>query len=266
MSTSTGNNDIRKGIDAVTEEIERVKRFGFTAAELDRAKKNMLSSYERMWNNRDKNESQNFAEEYIRNFTTDEPAPGIEKEYEYVKQLIPGITIDEVNKLTDLYKNQSSRFAYIMGPEPASGMSLPSDAEILAALDLKKNADIRPYEEKAVASTLMTREPVKGKVVARTINAKLGTTELTLSNGIKVTLKHTDFKADQVLLNASRYGGIGGYPVADKYSAENAAAVVTTMGVGEFSPTDLRKAMAGKTASLSPVISQNTEGFRGQQR
>jgi len=172
VSTSTGNNDIRKGMDAVTEEIERVKRFGFTASELDRAKKNMMSSYERMWNNRDKNESQNYAEEYIRNFTTREPSPGIEKEYEYVKELIPGITIDEVNKLTDLYKNQQNRFAYIMGPEPTSGMSLPSDAEILAALDLKKNADIRPYEEKAVASSLMTREPVKGKVTTKSTNVQ----------------------------------------------------------------------------------------------
>ncbi len=262
-SASTGNNDIRKGIDAVTEEIERVKRYGFTASELDRVKKNLTSSYERMWNNREKNESQNYAEEYIRNFTDQEPCPGIEKEYEYIKQLLPGITIEEVNKLTNLYKDQQNRFAYIMGPEQTAGTSLPSNAEILAALDLKKNAEIKPYEEKAVAASLMTREPVRGKIVARTKNAQLGTTELTLSNGIKISLKRTDFKADQVLLSGSRFGGISGYAAADKYSAENAAAVVSTMGVGEFSPTDLRKAMAGKTASFSPVITQTTDGFRG---
>ncbi len=83
-TVSTGTNDIRKGIDAVTEEIERLKRFGFTESELERAKKNMTSSYERMWNNRDKNESQNYADEYIRNFTDQEPCPGIDKEYEYI--------------------------------------------------------------------------------------------------------------------------------------------------------------------------------------
>ncbi len=262
-TTSTGTNNIRKGIDAVTEEIERVKRFGFTDAEMDRAKKNMTSSYERMWNNRDKNESQNYAEEYIRNFTDQEPCPGIDKEYEYIRQLIPGITIAEVNKLTDLYKNQQNRFAYIMGPESTAGMELPSTTEVLAALDAKSKADIKPYAEKAIATNLMTKEPVKGKVISRLKNTLLATTELTLSNGIVVTLKSTDFKADQILLSAGRYGGIGGYPVADKYSAENASSVVSTMGVGEFSPTDLRKALAGKTASLAPVINQTMDGFRG---
>ena len=262
-TTSTGTNDIRKGIDAITDEIERVKRYGFTTAELDRVKKNITASYERMWNNRDKNESQNYAEEYIRNFTNQEPSPGINQEYEYVKQLLPGITIEEVNKLTDLYKDQKNRFAYIMGPESTSGISLPSEAEILAALDSKDKADVKPFEEKVVATTLMSREPIVGKVVTKTKNTSLGLTELTLSNGIKVSLKQTDFKADQILLSASRYGGIGGYPVADKYTAENTAAVISTMGVGNFSPTDLSKALAGKTASMSPVISQNLDGFRG---
>ena len=262
-TTSTGTNDIHKGIDAVTEEIERVKRYGFTGAELDRAKKNMTSSYERMWNNRDKNESQNYAEEYIRNFTDQEPCPGIDKEYEYIKQLVPGITIEEVNKLTGQYKDQQNRFAYIMGPESTPGITLPSNTDILAAIDAKSKADIKPYEEKAIATSLMPKEPVKGRVVSKTKNALLGTTELSLSNGIMVTLKQTYFKSDQILLSVSRYGGIGGYPSADKYSAENAGAIISTMGVGEFSPTDLRKALAGKTASMSPVINQNLDGFRG---
>ncbi len=262
-TVSTGTNEIRKGIDAVTEEIERLKRFGFTESELDRAKKNMTSSYERMWNNRDKNESQNYAEEYLRNFTDQEPCPGIDKEYEYIKQLIPGISLAEINKVTDQYKKQQNRFAYILGPETTPGITLPGNAEILAALDAKSKADIRPYEEKAIATVLMKKEPVKGKVVSKTKNSVLGTTELVLGNGIRVTLKSTDYKSDQILLNAGRYGGIGAYPVEDKYSAENAGAIISTMGVGEFSPTDLRKALAGKTVSLSPVINQNIDGFRG---
>jgi zinc protease len=262
-TASTGTNDIRKGIDAVTDEIERLKRYGFTASELDRAKKNMTSSYERMWNNRDKNESQDYAEEYIRNFTDQEPCPGIDKEYEYIKQLLPGISLAEINKVTDQYKNQQNRFAYIMGPETMPGITLPGKAEILAAMDAKSKADIRPYEEKAIATVLMSKEPVKGKVISKTKNSVLGTTELLLGNGIRVTLKSTGYKSDQILLSAGRYGGIGAYPVEDKYSAENAGAIISTMGVGQFSPTDLRKALAGKTVSLSPVINQNIDGFRG---
>ncbi len=177
--------------------------------------------------------------------------------------MIPGISLEEINKVTDKYKNQQNRFAYIMGPETSPGITLPGNADILAALDAKSKADIKPYEEKAIATALMKKEPVKGKVVSKTKNSVLRTTELLLGNGIRVTLKSTDYKSDQILLSAGRYGGIGAYPVEDKYSAENAGAIISTMGVGEFSPTDLRKALAGKTVSLSPVINQNIDGFRG---
>ena len=87
----TGTQDVQKGIDAALTEIERLKRYGFTLAELERAKKNFLSNYEKTWNNRDKTESENYAEEYISNFTSDEPVPGIEYEFDLVKKIIPTI-------------------------------------------------------------------------------------------------------------------------------------------------------------------------------
>jgi len=263
VQASSGTNDIRKSIDAVSEEIERVKRYGYTEAELDRAKKNVLASMERAWNNRDKTESGQFADEYVRNFTEDESVPGIDKEFEITKRFLPGISLNEVNKVSDKYKQEKNRFAYIMGPENSTTATAPSNSEILAGLDAKAKSEIKPYEEKAVATDLLSKSPKAGKITGRTTNAILGTTELTLSNGLTVTLKRTDFKADQIVMNSHRYGGTGGYGVADKYSAENAVSVVSTMGVGNFSPNDMRKAMAGKTANASPYISGTTEGFRG---
>ncbi|HLO82540.1 MAG TPA: insulinase family protein [Chitinophagaceae bacterium] len=263
VQASSGTNDIRRSIDAVSEEIERVKRYGFTDAELDRAKKDMTASYERSWNNRDKTESDVYADEYIRNFTEDEPVPGIDKEFEMVKRLLPGISLNEVNKLTDRYKDEKNRFAYVTGPENTATMKAPMDAEILAAIDAKSKTDIKPYEEKAVAADLLTKEPKSGKVIATTKNASLGTTDLKLSNGITVTLKRTDFKADQILMTSQRFGGSAGYSLADKYSAENAVSVVSSMGAGAFSPNDMRKALSGKTASVTPYISSTSEGFRG---
>ena len=263
VQASSGTNDIRKSIDAVAEEIERVKRYGFTEAELERARKNMLASMERGWNNRDKTESGQFADEYVRNFTAGETVPGIDKEYEITKTMLPGISLNEVNKITDKFKEEKNRFAYIMGPENSNTGTVPANSEILAAIDAKAKADIKPYEEKVVATNLLTKTPKAGKVTSMTKNATLGTTDLKLSNGLTVTLKRTDFKADQILMNAHRYGGTGSYGVADKYSAENAVSVITTMGVGNFSPNDMRKAMAGKTASATPYISNTTEGFRG---
>jgi len=260
VQTSTGNNDIKKGMEAVAEELERVKRFGFTVAELERAKKNIEASYERSFNNRDKTESDNLAAELIRNFTSGEPIPGIEKEFSLVKQLLPTITIAEVNQLTDIYKNQTNRFACIMGPE---NKTFPLSAELLAIIDSKAKADIKAYEEKLVATKLINVLPKAGKIITNVKNKILGTTELTLSNGVLVTLKSTDFKADQIILNATRFGGISGYPLADKYSAENSTSLINTMGVGDFSPTDLKKALAGKTASVSPFMTDVNEGLRG---
>jgi zinc protease len=260
VQTSTGNNDIKKGMESVAEELERVKRYGFTAPELERAKKNVQVSYERAYNNKDKTESDNLTEELIRNFTSGEPIPGIEKEFSMVKELLPTITIAEVNQLTDIYKSQSNRFAYIMGPE---NKTYPLSTQLLAIIDGKATSDIKPYEEKLVATNLMNSLPKAGKIVSNVKNKILGTTELTLSNGVLVTLKSTDFKADQIIMNATRYGGISGYGLADKFSAENTTSLINTMGVGAFSPTDLKKALAGKTVSVSPFMTDVTDGLRG---
>ena len=260
----TGTQDVQKGIDAALIEVERVKRFGFTAAELERAKKNMLSNYEKSWNNRDKTESENYASEYIANFTDGEPVTGIDYEFDLIKKMLPGVQLSEVNAITDIFKNEKNRFSFVMGPDASTGNKLPSSDDIVALLDARTNDQtIKPYEEKLVASSLLSTVPTAGKIISTTKNALLGTTELTLSNGVKVTLKHTDFKDDQILLSASRYGGTSNYSLKDKYSAENAVAIVSNMGVGDFSPVDLNKALAGKVASVRSSITPYSAGFSG---
>ncbi|MBC7850681.1 MAG: insulinase family protein, partial [Chitinophagaceae bacterium] len=255
-----GTGDITKGFNALVEEIERVKRFGFTANELDRAKKSLLAFYERTYNNRDKNESGNYVDEYVQHFLTEEPSPGIETEYGYAKALIPAITLAEVNAISDKFKDQKNRFVYVMGPEPAANAKLPAKEELLASLDAIAKADIKQYEEKAIATALMAKMPVAGRVVSKTTNAVLKTTELKLSNGITVTLKSTDFKDDQILMNAGRFGGKSNYALKDKYNAEYAVDIVKSMGVGEFSPVDLRKALAGKAVGVNPNFAEVSEG------
>jgi zinc protease len=260
---AAGTGDVNKALSALTEEIERVKRFGFTAPELERAKKSMLSNYERSYNNRDKTESGNYVDEYVNHFLQQEPAPGIEKEYEYVKTLVPGITLDEVNAVSKKFKDDKNRFVYVTGPEPKADQKLPEGKELLAVIDAKEKAEIKPYEEKAIATNLLTTTPKAGKVVSKIKNAVLGTTELTLSNGVTVTLKPTDFKNDQIMMGATRPGGKNAYGLADKYNAEYAIPVISTMGIGEFSPTDLRKVLAGKSVTVAPSFSGIADGLKG---
>ncbi|RYY19378.1 MAG: insulinase family protein, partial [Chitinophagaceae bacterium] len=259
----TGTGDIQKGLSALTEEIERVKRFGFTAPELERAKKSMQANYERAWNNRDKTESSNYVDEYVNHYLEQEPTPGIDKEFEYVKALLPGIKLEEVNAVTSAFKDEKNKFVYTMGPEPRADQKLPTDSELLAVIDNTSRLELKPYEEKAVAADLLKTIPKAGKILSTTKDALLGTTDMKLSNGVTVTLKPTDFKNDQILMAATRPGGKNNYGIKDKYNAEYAVPVVSAMGVGEFSPTDLKKAMAGKTVTVSPNFGPVTDGLRG---
>jgi zinc protease len=259
----TGTGDVNTGLNAVAEEIERVKRYGFTAAELERAKKNTLTYYERAYNNRDKTESEDYVQEYINHFLEQEPTPGIEKEFEYVKALLPGITLEEVNAITKKFKEEKNKFVFVMGPDPKADQKLPEEKDLLAILDAKEKADIKPYEEKAIASALIATPPKAGKVISQTKDAVLNTTELKLSNGVTVTLKPTDFKNDQIVMGATRAGGKNNYGLPDKFNAEYATAIVSTMGVGDFSPTDLKKVLAGKSVTVNPVFSSTSEGVRG---
>lgn len=259
----TGNGDIVKALTTTVEEIEKVKRFGFTQAELDRAKINLLTRMERSFKEKDKTESANYVEEYLRNFLTGETIPGIENEYLYHKELLPKITLQDVNAVANDLKGNSNFVTYITGPN-ANTAALPTgDALIAAVKNTIARNDIKAYEEKAVATNLLKKMPKAGKIVSSTKNAELGTTTYTLSNGIKVTIKKTDFKNDQILMSARRFGGTNNYGVADKYNTNYATSVISAMGIGDFTPNDLRKTLTGKVASVSPTFTNITDGFSG---
>lgn len=253
-----------RALTTLAEEIEKAKRYGFTQSEIDRAKTNMLAGMQVAYNERTKTESANYADEYIRNFTTNEPIPGIAREYEYFKTLIPQITLADVNNVAKSLQQYPNYLLSLTGPEPVAGVVLPSKDSLLAITTAAlNNSNIKAYEEKAVTTNLLPSLPKPGKVVKTALNPVMGTTVWTLSNGTTVTVKKTNFKNDQVLLGARRQGGKSQYGLEDKYNAEYALAVVTSMGVGNFAPLDLQKALTGKTASARPALGNETDGFSG---
>jgi zinc protease len=258
-----GTGDVTKSLTAVVEEIEKVKRFGFTQPELDRAKTNLLTRMERAAKEKDKTESSSLVQEYLGNFLKNEPIPGIEKEFKYHQDLLPTITLADLAAVANSLKGNNNFVTYISGPE-ANASSLPTGDNLVAAVNKTvSRTDIKAYEEKAVATTLLKKQPQAGKIVATANDDKLGTTTYTLSNGIKVTIKKTDYKNDQILMGARRFGGMNNYDVADKFNAQYLTTVISTMGIGDFSPTDLRKTLTGKTASLSPSFGAASDGFSG---
>ncbi len=260
-----GKGGVEPAINALIQENERARKFGFTSAELERVKKMLMKNIERSYNERDKTESTRLVDEYIRNFLEKEPIPGVENEFNYYKKYLEGITLDEVNQFASktIPATTENKIVILTGPEKAD-FQIPTKEALLSMTENAAKSDLAAYEEKVVASSIMEKAPKPGAVTEEKENKVLGLTELTLSNGVKVILKPTDFKNDQVVMNASRFGGQYLSDPKDRFNAEFAATVVSQMGVGEFSPVDLRKVLAGKTASVSPRIGGVSEALNGQ--
>ncbi len=251
-------------MNALLQENERAKKFGFTANELDRSKKSLMRSIERAYNEREKTESENYADEYIRNFLREEAIPGIEKEYEYYQQFLETISLEEVNTFAARnIPSQEARLVILNGPEKAE-FTMPTSAQLLQMAAEAEKIQVGAYEEKAVAKALMDTPPAAGTAKEVNVNKELGYTEMVFTNNVRVILKPTDFKNDQVLISATRFGGQSLYDLNDKFNAAYATAAVSQMGVKDFSPVDLRKVFAGKTVSGGPRLSQTSEGFSGQ--
>ncbi|MEO9021895.1 MAG: insulinase family protein, partial [Ginsengibacter sp.] len=262
-SIGTGSNPELKGLEAFDTELERVKKYGFLQPELDRAKAEMLTSIERAYNEKSKTNSANYTQEYINNFLDKEPIPGITNEFEYYKELLPTITLADVNAISKKLQDNKYSFIGLTGPEPKVGTTLPTAAKLLAVKNEVAKMDIKPYEEKAISSSLLSVAPKVGRITGTATNDKLKTTTYTLSNNITVTIKPTDFKNDQILMSAIRKGGKSNYMATDKYDAEYMIPVISSMGVGDFSPVDLKKAMAGKTVNVLPQLGAVSEGVSG---
>lgn len=262
VQAAFSNDGLQKALDAVTAELLRAKQYGFTASELDIARKNMMAGMEKSYNERTTTESSDYVEEYIRNFLNDEPIPGIENEYSYYKSMLPGITLDELNTTAKEIMSNMNFFSLIMAPEK-SDVKLPSDAELLAMTNKAFQQQVKPMEEKAVASDLETGDINQGHVVSQTVVNGLNATTYTLSNGVKVTIKATDFKSDEILLKGVKKGGTSNYAVADKYNVNFATDLVDAMGVGKYDPTELDKITSGKTAKVSFDISDINDDITG---
>jgi len=258
-----GEKGATPAIDALVQENERARRFGFTAAELDRVKKSVMRNYERIHNERDNTDSAALAAETIRNFLEGESIPGIENEYRYVTELLPGITLDEINAYARrTIPADSGKLVIYTGPAKLD-VPVPTGEQLLAAVSNAERRDVQARDEKAVAARLMEQPPAPGRIVAESRDEQLGTTRLVLSNGVKVILKPTGFRNDQVLMSAARFGGQSLFETRDMYNARYADTIVAAMGLKDFSPLDMRKILAGKAAAVSAGLGNNTDVVAG---
>ena len=262
LMVSAKEGQIEKSLEVVLTENERVRRFGFLSSELEREKKDILATYEKMAKEADKTESSSFADEFTRNYLDKEPIPGIQKEFSIISEFLPGITLNEINILGKEWVTDNNIVALVTAQEK-EGINVPTESQVLDIIRSVKDMKIEAYSENVTDAPLIAAMPVAGKVTKKTDNIQLGYTELTFSNGVRMILKSTDFKNDEIMISAYSPGGTSLYPDNDIMSAMLSSTIVTQSGLGDYDYIGLQKKLSGNTAKLTPYINELREGVNG---
>ena len=249
------------GLKTLVEENNRVKKYGFTQQELDRAKTEWMAMMEKAYNERDKMESDRFVSEYQSHFLEKEPTPGMEWTYTAMKKFLPQVGLNDINGLVKDYIKDDNRVVVFTGPEKENAKK-PTEQEVLAVLNASSD-NISQYDAGTAVTSLLRKEIKPGTITKKESNAKLGTTTLYLSNGAKVTYKKTDFKNDEILMDAVSFGGTNTYSNDDYKKTQWATGALSDAGFSGLKLNDINKFMAGKIARVDPYIFGVTEGMRG---
>ena len=182
---------------------------------------------------------------------TGEPIPGIEYEYEAAQGLVPEISLSEVNLVGGNWITEGNRVIMVRSPE-GEGVVIPTEADLLAVIEKVRGKEILSYQEDVTDSPLVETIPTPGTVVSDTTILELGITEWTLSNGVRVVLKPTDFQNNEIRFNSFSPGGHSLVPDEDYIAAITATSVIREAGLGNFSIVDLQKKLAGKIVRVYP--------------
>ena len=248
----TQDGKLMTGYKALLTEMERVRRYGFTEGEYERAKNNMLSALESQYNSRDDREHAAFAERCIDHFREGTPLYDAETEYQLDKQLAEAITLDAINQTVKQMYDPLKNAVIIVNSPAKDGVAVPTEAELVETLKATVAAEIEAFKDNVVKVPLIEDEAaLKGSPVKKeAFNEAMGTTEWTLKNGIKVVVKQTPYEADAIYLEAVSEGGAAIFADEDYYSAQMLGSVMSMSGISQFSASDLRKQLSGKQAQV----------------
>lgn len=260
----TQDGKLARGFEALYTELEKVRRYGFTQGEFERAQENLMRQAERTYANRNDRRNGEFVQSYLNNYSKNSPIPDAETEWQLDSMLIKMLNVDAVNAFAAQTITPANQVIIVNAPEK-EGLTTPTAEELLAIRDKVAAGEVTAYEDNVVKEPLIPEGTVlKGSPVKKTAeDAKLGTTEWTLANGAKVVVKHTDFKADEVRMSAVAKGGLSVLSDGEFYMGEMMPAVNSMSGVGKFSATELKKQLSGKSASVQPAVENYSSAMRG---
>jgi zinc protease len=262
LGAAVKDGGVARGLGALLTEAERVAQHGFTPTELERQKQDLLRGMERAYAERDKTSSAVFVGDYIGNFLEGDPIPSLAQEWTLARSLVPGITLDEVNRLAHQWLAGRSRVLAVSAPAKDSAQ-IPTAPALLALMDSVEHTSVVAYVDSTADAPLVPHPPTPGRVIAERRIPEIGVMEWTLGNGVHVVLKPTDFKDDELIFRAFSPGGTSLAPDSLLIPARTASAVVNVGGVGAFSAIALEKALAGKSVSVWPSIGRYDESMSG---
>lgn len=259
------DSGVKRGLEAVLTELERAGRHGFTQPELDRTRSDFLRGLEQAYTERDKTESVALVGQYANHYLTGEAIPGIESDYNRAKAEMPAVTVNDLNAVAKAWLSVGSPVILVNTPEK-NRAKVPTPTDLLGLFAAVKRTDIAAYADTVSGDALVPGwdRLAPAAIVAERRDSGLGTREWTLANGVRVVLKPTDFKADELILQGWSPGGVSLAPDSLLTSARFAGQVVSVSGVGAFSAVDLQKKLAGKAVGLNAYIGSYDQGVIGQ--
>ena len=252
LSVMPKEGQIEAAVQAVVTEAMRAAKHGFTATEYDRARENYMSGLESRYNERNKIPNGSYAAQYYRNFLDNEPMPSIEQRYQIMQMIAPQIPVDLINMVIPKLINTTGKNLVVMNfNQEKDGAVYPTPEGLKAAVDAGLNAQVEAFVDNVKQEPLISKMPKKGKIKKESYNSQFDYKELELSNGARVILKKTDFKENEIEMQAIARGGQSLYTEKDWANTELLSYITMMSGLGNFSRTELEKATAGKQASAS---------------
>jgi len=255
---------MNEAVKTVFSEARRAAEFGFTQTEYGRSKANTLSALDKQYSNKDKRYNSQFVNQYVQHFLSNEPIPSIDDSYQIMKQLVPAIPMEAVNMvMAELMPKNDSNLVILNFNQEKDDAVYPTEEGLLGAIRDARAQTLTAWVDNVKDEPLMTTLPKKGTIKSEVKNEKFGYSELTLSNGVKVILKQTDLKKDQVLLTGEGWGGNALYGLEDYANMQMFGDVVEASGLAGFSHTELIKALAGKVAGATLSMSTQRTNVNG---
>ena len=262
LSISCKQDNVLGGVSVAVGEVERARQHGFTQSELERAKKLYLNAAERQLKMEKDYKNSHYVSQCVNNFLEGEPILTPTYNLQLVKLFDGEVRLDEVNSQVGEIITDKNQVFIMYGPDK-DGFVVPSESEIESTVLAAQQKRYDAYQEEQVPATLMAALPAPGKIVSEKPYGKFGMTEIVLSNGMKVYVKSTDYQADQITMSMRGEGGTSVYGDEDIPNFAFLSGSITEAGVGDFTATRLRKALAGKSLKLAPSITSEGQRITG---